>query len=155
MIKKINSEYKVNDNNSFVVTMGTSNKKNPEVIYSIISTYVTPNTEDIDNSVFTDISKNIKKKLRTSINNFGLCENDVIVVSDVATNRMLYGKPSYFDIEIYFKPQKSELKNNKFKNISQNIYNTYVKGIISNVEKTLLDNDFVISKNKTKVKIEI
>ena len=40
MAKKINSEYIIENNSEFIVTMGTSDKKNPEVIYSIISTYI-------------------------------------------------------------------------------------------------------------------
>ena len=151
MIKKINSEYKVNDNNKFIVTMGTYNKKNPDVIYSIISTYITPKSENINDSIFNDISKRISKNIKKSINNIGICENNVIVVSDVASNRMLCGKPTYFDMEIYFKPQKNEIETNKFKDISKTIYDTYVKNVLTNIEDVLTSNDFEISKYKNKV----
>lgn len=152
MKKKINSEYKVNNTNSFIVTMGTSNKKNPEVIYSVISTYITPNTDDINETIFDTVSKNIKKNLKSSIREFGLCENDIIVVSDVAANRMLKGKQTYFDMQIYFKPQKNTLETNnkKFKTISDNIYNTYVKDIVNDIEITFKTNGFDMSKNKSK-----
>jgi hypothetical protein len=155
MIKKINSEYKVNnDNGSFIVTMGTSNKKNPEVIYSVLSTYITPETDEINESIFDTVSKNIKKKLKSSILKFGLCENDVIVVSDVASSRMLCGKPSYFDMQIYFKPQRDVLKKNiKFKDISNDIYNTYVKNIVTDIENTFTDNGFSMSKKKNNMVI--
>lgn len=152
MKKKINSEYKVNNTNSFIVTMGTSNKKNPEVIYSVISTYITPNTDDINETIFDTVSKNIKKSLKTSIREFGVCENDIIVVSDVAANRMLKGKQTYFDMQIYFKPQKNTLEanNKKFKTISDNIYNTYVRDIVNDIEITFKTNGFDMSKNKSK-----
>ena len=81
-----------------------------------------------------------------------MCEKNVIVVSDVATSRMLYGKQSYFDMQIYFKPQKDILlsKNRKFKDISEDIYNTYVKDIANNIELSLRTNGFLTSKNKNK-----
>jgi hypothetical protein len=81
-----------------------------------------------------------------------LCEKDVIVVSDVATSRMLYGKQSYFDMQIYFKPQKDILlsKNRKFKDISEDIYETFVKDIANNIEISLHTNGFLTSKNKNK-----
>ena len=81
-----------------------------------------------------------------------MCEKDVIVVSDVATNRMLYGKQSYFDMQIYFKPQKDILlsKNRKFKDISEDIYETFVKDIANNIEVSLHTNGFLTSKNKDK-----
>ena len=157
MIKKINSEYKVNNTSPFTVTMGTANKKDPEVIYSVLSTYITPNTDDIDESIFDIVSKNTKKSLKNSIMKYGLCENNIIVVSDVAANRMLKGKQSYFDMQIYFKPQKNipTLKNKKFKDISDSIYNTYVKNIVSDIESTLKTNGFTMSKNKNNRKKEI
>lgn len=157
MIKKINSEYKVNNTSPFTVTMGTANKKNPEVIYSVLSTYITPNTDEIDESIFDIVSKNTKKSLKNSIMKYGLCENNIIVVSDVAANRMLKGKQSYFDMQIYFKPQKNipTLKNKKFKDISDSIYNTYVKNIVSDIESTLKINGFTMSKNKNNRKKEI
>ena len=157
MVKKINSEYKVNNTSPFTVTMGTANKKNPEVIYSVLSTYITPNTDEINESIFDIVSKNTKKSLKNSIMKFGLCENNIIVLSDVAANRMLKGKQSYFDMQIYFKPQKNvpTLKNKKFKDISDSIYNTYVKNIVSDIESTLKTNGFTMSKNKNNRKKEI
>lgn len=151
MAKKINSEYKVNnEDSSFIVTMGTSNKKNPEVIYSVLSTYITPNSEEINEEFFDEVPKKIKRNLKNTISKYGLCEKDVIVVSNVATSRMLYGKQSYFDMQIYFKPQKDILllKNRKFKDISEDIYNVFVKDIASNIEMSLHTNGFTTSKNK-------
>ena len=153
MAKKINSEYKVNnEDSSFIVTMGTSNKKNPEVIYSVLSTYITPNSEEINEEFFEEVPKNIKRNLKSTISKYGLCEKDVIVVSDVATSRMLYGKQSYFDMQIYFKLQKDILlsKNRKFKDISDDIYETFVKDIANNIEISLHTNGFLTSKNKNK-----
>jgi hypothetical protein len=152
MGKKINSEYKIDDNNYFTVTMGTYNKKTPEVIYSILSTYITPNNDNVDEEFFNEVPKNIKKTLKSRINSYGLCDNNVIVVSDVAVNRMFKGKQSYFDMEIYFKPTQETLKNKDkiFKHISNDIYNVYVKNIVNDIEKEFKNNGFIISKLKNK-----
>lgn len=154
MIKKINSEYKIDNNSSFTITMGTSNKKNPEVIYSILSTYIIPNTNNIDESIFDSVSKNVKKILKTKIGEVDLCEKDVIVVSDIAANRMLKDKQTYFDMQIYFKPQKKTLLENdkKFKTISNELYQTYIKGIVNDIENTLINNGFTTSKKKKNTK---
>ena len=152
MVKKINSEYKIKSNDSFTVTMGTSNKKNPEVIYSILSAYITPENEIFNENIFDDLTKRIKKDLKLSISKNNICNSDIIVVSDVASNRMVVGKQSYFDMQIYFKPQKTNIiyKNNNFKNISDVLYNTYVKNIVTNIEDVLKHNGFVTSNKKNK-----
>ena len=152
MAKKINSEYKITDNENFTVTMGTYNKKMPEVVYSILSTYITPNNDDVDENFFNEVPKIIKKTLKSRINNYGICDNNVIVVSDVAVNRMFKGKQSYFDMEIYFKPTQETLKNKDkiFKHISNDIYNVYVKNIVNDIEKEFKNNGFIISKLKNK-----
>lgn len=152
MTKKINSEYKINDNNSFIITMGTSNKKVPEIIYSVLSTYITPNCDDYDESIFDELSKIIKKMLTPMIRQYGLCEKDIIVVTDVATSRISYYKPSYFDTEIYFKIKKDIIssKEKKFKDISEEIYNTYIKTIASKIEEIMVQNGFDLSKSKNK-----
>jgi hypothetical protein len=59
-------------------------------------------------------------------------------------------------MQIYFKPQKNvlSLNNKKFKDISDGIYNTYVKSVVKDIEDTLKRNGFTMSKNKNNVKKE-
>jgi hypothetical protein len=155
-MKKINSEFKINCENNFIVTMGTSDKKNPEVIYSTLSTYITPISTEINESIFEAITKDVKKYLKTLISNNGLCEKDIIVINDVAVSRMVCGKQTYFDMQIYFKLQKNTLKeyNKNFKNLSDILFQTYVKDIVKNIEFTLSSNDFNVTviKNKNNYK---
>lgn len=148
MAKKINSEYVIENNSEFTVTMGTSDKKNPEVIYSIISTYITPNEEEINEKIFDNIFTTTKKMLKEQIANLGVCNKDIIVVSDVASNRMQKGKQSYFDMQIYFKPLKTT--DMVFKKTSEKIYNTYVKNAVNYIENTLKSNGFTTSNKKNK-----
>lgn len=152
MAKKINSEFKISNDSSFSITMGTSNKKNPEVIYAIISTYVTPLTTEINEDLFLELEKNIKTQLKKQIASSNLCNKDIIVVTDIAANRMIYNKQTYLDIQIYFKPTKETLETRKksFKNISNEIYETYIKDLVKNAEYILSTNDFSLSQTKNK-----
>ena len=132
--------------------MGTSNKKNPEVIYAVISTYVTPLTTEINESLFLVLEKGIKTQLKKHIASSNLCNKDIIVVTDIETNRMIYNKQTYLDIQIYFKPTKETLETRKksFKNISNEIYETYIKDLVKNAEYILSTNDFCLSQTKNK-----
>ena len=152
MAKKINSEFKISNDSSFSITMGTSNKKNPEVIYAVISTYVTPLTTEINESLFLVLEKGIKTQLKKHIASSNLCNKDIIVVTGIATNRMIYNKQTYLDIQIYFKPTKETLETRKksFKNISNEIYETYIKDLVKNAEYILSTNDFSLSQTKNK-----
>lgn len=152
MAKKINSEFKIYDDNLFSVTMGTSNKKNPEVIYSILSTYVTPLSNDISEDSINTIEKYIKKQLNSLMITNTLCYKDVIIVSDVASNRMICGKQTFLDIQIYFKPTINILcaENKNFKNIATKIYESYIKEVVKNIENLLQNDNFSLSTFKNK-----
>ena len=133
--------------------MGTSNKKNPEVIYAVISTYVTPLTTEINEDLFLVLEKSIKTQLKKHIASSNLCNKDIIVVTDIAANRMIYNKQTYLDIQIYFKPTKETLETRKksFKNISNEIYETYIKDLVKNAEYILSTNDFSLLQTKNKM----
>ena len=65
---------------------------------------------------------------------------------------MIYNKQTYLDIQIYFKPTKETLETRKksFKNISNEIYETYIKDLAKNAEHILTTNDFSLSQTKNK-----
>lgn len=153
MAKKINSEFKIFNDENFTITMGTSNKKNPEVIYSIFSTYITPQTDEINEELFVEIEKVAKKNLRQLLSKERICEKDIIVVTDIAVSRMVCGKQTYLDIQFYFKPTIDILtaENRNFKNIASIVYHTYMETISKNIEDILVANNFSLSsfKNKT------
>lgn len=153
-MKKINSEYKITlDNSPFSVVMGTSNKKNPEVIYTILSTYISPLTDEFDDDSYNEIEKSIKKYVRNILSQNNVCERDAIVVCDIALNRVFVGKQSFLDVQIYFKPTKNTIESKKrnFKDISKTIYDVYVKDIIEFAEKLLNNHDLELSKDKHKI----
>ena len=153
MTKKINSEYSIkNSTSNFNIKMGTSNKKNPEVIYSTLTSYITPQNDYIDEEFFLKMDKDIKRYLKNIISINNDCEREIIVVVDIALNRIITNKPSFLDIQVYFKPQIDVLLDNKynFKTISDNIYEKYIISLSKYIERTLLDKEFLLSKSKSK-----
>lgn len=151
MAKRINSEYKIKDDTSnFNVKMGTSNKKNPEVIYTTLTSYITPVDEDENYDFLLSIDKDIKKYIKALITNYNDCEKEIITVVDIAMNRVVYNKPSFLDVQIYFKPKKTTLISNNYNfiTVSTKLYNNYVSYIMDYIDKILNNNGFISSKTK-------
>jgi hypothetical protein len=151
MPKKINSEYSVKTTDSnFNIVLGTSNKKNPEVIYTSLTTYITPSYEDFDELFLTRFDKVIKSYLRELLTQNDMSINDTIVVVDIASNRMMCGKPSFLDIQIHIKLKKDilTLNNANFKVLSEMIYNKISLNVAKYIEHALIDKDFNLSKTK-------
>lgn len=157
MVKKINSEYKIkNDDNAFSVTMGTADKKNPEIIYTILNTYITSLSTELTTDGFLNIEKTIKKYINNLIATSNICNNNTIIVCDCAYNRIRNDKPTFLNVQIYFKVSNDcslKFKHN-FKNISNEIYNTYIKKITKYIENLLISNDLFLSKNNIKHSIK-
>lgn len=152
MAKKINSEYVVkNTISNFNILLGTSNKKKSDVIYTTLSSYITPTNEDIDEEYIVLLDKQLKKYIKSLFAQDRICEKDFIVVVDIATNRMTVGKPTFLDVQIYFKPLNGILIDNNynFKKISEKIYQEYVLKIVKFLEREISEKDFILSKTKT------
>lgn len=141
MRKRINSEIKYN-NNPIKVTIGTTDKKNPKTVYVTFSAYITPKHEKEEyNEEICNFEKELKKKIKSSLNT----NNDFIMIVDVANNRILYNKKSYLEIQVFLK--NSDYKN-KFKNISDVIYNNFADNISNTIENNLTEKgfSFVVTK---------
>ena len=152
MIKKINSEYSIKNDDLINIKIGTSDKKNPEVIYTALSTYIVPLNEDIDEETISEFDNLLKKHIKNLIKTDNLCTKDIIVVVDAAVGRMSCGKQTFLEIQIYFKPSELTLKqyNKKFKDISTEIYKHYIINIISFIKNKLIEEDLTLSKIKSK-----
>lgn len=152
MAKKINSEYLIKTDESFNIKIGTSDKKNPEVIYVILSSYIIPLNDDVNEETIVEFEKTLRKYLKNLLIKNNFCTKDIIVVVDAAVNRMSYGKQTFLEIQIYFKPSEiSLLKYNKnFKNISDLIYKNYIIDIINFTKANLTSEQISMSKIKRK-----
>lgn len=146
MSKLINSEQKYNHQN-FKVKIGTINKKNPEVVYINLGTYIKPN--EIKNS-FSDYIIEFDKKTRFFVKKLivdkNTCYKDFILVTDIADERINKNKKSYLDLQIFLKPKNNETK--LFKAIAGNIYDEYATNIITYVKNELYNNNIECYKTK-------
>ena len=146
MIKKINSVVKFNTNN-FKLKIGTVNKKNPEVVYIEMGTYIKPNSDKDSFSEYIDIfNKKTKYFINNLIINKKTCNNNFILITDIADERIVKGKKSYLDLQILLKP--FNLNNHIFKNLATNIYNDYAIDILTFVKNELENNDIECYKTK-------
>lgn len=146
MRKKISSELKY-VNNDVKVTIGTTDKKNPETVYVAFSAYITPNIEKTSYNEDIELFEHeLKAKLKKVFKNKH--NNDFIMIVDVANSRILYNKKSYLEIQIFFKTDNPK---EKFKNISNELYDNFAINISNEIENNLTEKGFsfaVSSKSK-------
>lgn len=144
--KKIHSEINFYDTD-FKVKICTTNKKNPEIVYIQLGTYLKPLEKK---SIYTNeidfFDKNSKKFLRNKLKHSLSYDNDFIFIIDIADERMNIDKKSFLDIQIHIKRSNNDEKN--FKNISKKLYNECVLDFISFIKENLNDIGFEYFKNK-------
>jgi hypothetical protein len=152
MAKKINSEYTKSDSEYINILMGTYNKKNPDVIYTSLSTYITPISENVSEDTIIDFEKDLRKNIKSLLHNDTFCGKNVIIVVDIPVNRMSCGKETFLDIQVYFKPSSENIVKykNSFNEISEIIYNKYVISIIDFIYTSLNNENILMSKSKGK-----
>ena len=119
MAKLINSEQKY-QNSNFKIKVGTVNKKNPDVVYIQLGTYITPTgVKDSFSEYILFFDKETKRYLSRLIDEKKNCQKDFILVTDIADERIAKNKKSYLALQIFVKPK--EEKKETFKNIAKKI----------------------------------
>ena len=136
------------DNQLFKIDIGTVDKKNPETMYSVIGTYLTPLEEmDMKGSIRTMVG--FGRKLMGNIlhNSFDF-EDDFMFIHEIAAERMAVGKKSYIEFQVFMKPKDHLLseKGFRFKNIAENFMNTCLSQYVSLMEHHLNESGFALSK---------
>lgn len=103
-MKKINSEINYK-NDFFNIKVGTTDKKNPNVVYLDCSAYLEPKcsmseyTKEIE-----DLEKEMKEKINKMFSMRTFKEkNDFIFVFDIPKDRFEYGKRSFLSVQIHWK----------------------------------------------------
>lgn len=147
-MKKIKSEIKVDDD-FFKIKIGTIDKKNPETIYIEFGTYITPTTEK--KSYKSDIEK-IEKATKVFIDNL-LEHNEYlsknhIFVSEVPFERIINGKKSFMEMQLFINPKQNLLKVGKFADISKEIKEKCVCKILPVVKESIHTNGFNYFKSR-------
>lgn len=147
MTKSICSEVSL-ENPYFKLKIGTINKKKPTTFYVEGGTFITP-VEEVDEDLsFKDKMNNVYKamnqgimKLTAETNNV---QNSFIANIDVADERMKVGKKTYFTFQYYLHQDGEPIS---FSEITEN-GEKYTKTVLDNIEYSLKENGFALSKTK-------
>lgn len=105
MGKKINSELKI-DSDYFNIKLGTTDKKNPSVVYIDCGCYIEPTAskESIQDNIHL-----LEEELKSKIDGIFFLrtfkeKNDAIYIFETAEDRLEVGKKSYLSIQLFWKP---------------------------------------------------
>lgn len=149
-MKKINSEIKI-DNNIFSIKTGTTDKKNPNIVYIEIGSYIIPTKEkDSYKEDINELFKSIKSKINSLISYLDLYNNNSLFIFEIADDRIFFKKSSYLNMQIYLNPKEELLKSceMKFSNISNNIEKNLLNDILNEAEILFQKYGYELSKVK-------
>jgi hypothetical protein len=143
-VKKINSETK-SKSNGFKITIGTTDKKNPNSVYIGFGGYITPITEEkayADKIRLFEIK--MKRNAETIISDGKLSDRNIIFVSEIAHDRMKLGKKTYFDLQIYTPLSKNilDITKRNFGELSDIINKEYVPKLSEKIMSLMTETGF-------------
>lgn len=147
-MKKIKSESKFQDND-FKIKIGTMDKKNPEVVYIELGSYISPKEErETYKPYISRIEKKTKSLIENVIQESGMCKNGFIFVSDIADERVAMNKKSYFEMQVFIKPTDEIKTCGKFVDLTKKINEECVSKIIPGIKKYIKENGFEYFKSR-------
>lgn len=147
-MKKIKSESKFQDND-FKIKIGTMDKKNPEVVYIELGSYISPKEEkETYKPYISRIEKKTKSLIEDVIQESGMCKNGFIFVSDIADERIAMNKKSYFEMQVFVKPTDEIKACGKFVDLTKKINEECVSKIIPGIKKYIKENGFEYYKSR-------
>lgn len=147
-MKKIKSESKFSDD-SFKIKIGTMDKKNPEVIYIELGSYISPKEEKKSYKLnVSNIERETKSMVGSVLQNSGLCKSDFIFVSDIADGRIAMNKKSYFELQLFVKPLDSIKNSGKFSDITEKFNEECVSKIVPCIKQYITENGFEYYKTR-------
>lgn len=145
-MKKINSEVKIN-NDLFKVKIGTTDKKNPEIVYIEIGCYISPNEDGEYGPVIDGIEKKTNNFISKIVGPNTMCEKDYIFIFNVAEERITKKKKSYMEIQVFLK-LINEFKNVKFSEIVEKLDEEYVSKLLPTIKTYINDSGFECYKTR-------
>lgn len=126
----------------FKIKIGTTDKKKTDVIYIEIGSYLSPLEESF--SYKQNISK-IDNRMESCVNGFvrnnDLYDNNFILISEIADERMIIGKRSYFNLQLFLRTNDRS-SNKSFYNYTDEIYNNCTTKIIPCLKQSIKENGF-------------
>lgn len=143
-MKKINSELKLTNDESFKVIIGTTNKKISDSLYIEIGSYIKPTTKDNYKQQIENIYKKTKRFIITKLSKNNIYATNFIFVDNIATDRMIQGKRSYYEVQLFLK----NLNQQPFKLAAEECKKTIVNELVDFIKEALKEEEFECYKTK-------
>lgn len=144
MNKKITSVIKFDNN----LKIGTTDKKNPKVIYFEWGYYIRPKIKK--EQYFQDI-ESVKKELADFLKNYmknaTALKKDYLFFTEIAEDRIFYNKKSFFTFQLLMKPNDFIVDHYGFKEIAEAFSESQT--LVSDFKKIIRKYDFAVCKSKS------
>ena len=143
MIKRITTEKDLNVHD-FNVTIGTMDKKNPQVIYVECGTYILPH-EDKKYSMneINDIKKRYREIIRKMVRETNLFEDNYICTIDFPSDRISIKKRAFLNFQYTLK----QVETTQFYELTKE-HHMFIDNVLTQFKDVLLDYGFSLSKGK-------
>lgn len=144
-VERSNSEKKI-DHEKFKLKIGTTNRKNPIVVYIEGRTFISPNVDkETYNKDIYDMKRSLKASISDNIKKTSLFDDSFILDFQVAQNGVAKNKKTFLYFQFLLRQQKEHiLKMKDIKNAAQET----ITDIVKSLEDTIYEHDFSIYKNK-------
>lgn len=139
-----NSEKKI-PHDTFKISLGTTNKVNPLVVYVEGKTFISPLNEKDDYSRdISSIKYGLGQTIKNTINNSDLFDNKYILDFQIATKGITMNKKSFLTFQLLLK-QKNQIR--QLKDLKK-LAAKPITDIMSSLKETIEKHSFSISKSK-------
>lgn len=144
-MKTINSEVKI-DSSLFTLKIGTTDKKNPKVVYIDGGAYISPSDAT---EPFSNFIENIKLEVKTGLTKMIKTKKDfgdnIMFILDVADARIERNKKSHLSFQIYLRLSNEIGSFNNVVDFYKKNYNNEITTLLAN---KISKNGFVLTKTK-------
>lgn len=146
-MKRSTKEYKIENSNNFKIKLGSTTYKNPEIVYILGNTYISPIS---DKNKFNEDIELLKLKFKTHIKDYinksDIFENKFVCDFNIRESGLKKNKKSFFSFEIYFKQSGNSII--PLAELSKKI-NTFTNDITSKMTTDLQKLQFISYKSKS------
>ncbi len=138
-------ELKMGTIDGVAIKCGSTNRKEPDVIYMVGKTWVKPNIECNFESSIALVRRNMERRIKIALNTFDDFENKYIFDFSLTPLNMEVGKPKFMQFQIFLRQNKRKMREfRKIKDILNETMTPIVRAMINDFN----DNDFDLTIHK-------
>ena len=133
----------------FRAKIGTMNKKNPQTMYLLASTYISPTfgANDYKKNIVS-LDKDLKLSTKDLLRHGSIISSDFLMVTEAPIARVTPGHKVHYIIQVYFRPAEREMLEGKtFKEISDD-FSVACSELCANFRDVVEKHGFKCTKTK-------